>query len=187
MQVNQFRFLTVEDPCDKEFNNWSRCYEWNYVLQQLQMDTSIKSIHNSCCGPGDIHKQFVDRLSHLNDKNILNTDMNIPLVDIAPFIKWDMRQPFHLVHDCVLCISTLEELKSTPDDMVVALNNLYNAANKRLIVTFDYPDVPLELIEDWVGQKCTKAGEILNGSNSVYRNDHHKHLSIVLLDVNKDK
>lgn len=185
MKVNQFRFLTTSDEFDSSFQNWSRCYEWNYVLKQIESSEDIHTVLNSCCGTMEIHKQFADVLGTIPNKTILHTDIFTPTVPIEPFLKWNMCQPSELRFDCVLCISTLEELKNSKSEMINALNNLYNMCKKRLIVTFDYPDVPLDIIEKWVGEKCKKEGDILNGSNSSYRNDTYKHLNIVLLDISK--
>jgi hypothetical protein len=186
MKINEFRFLTnSESFVDRSFINWSRCYEWGYVLENVR-NNSYKKIHNTCCGPSAIHKQFHDSLIRLNN-NVINSDL-IPTntnKEFSNFKIYDLTKPCDEKFDLVLCISTLEEIPSY-ENIKSAFYNLYNQLEEggRLIITCDYPDVKIEYLEEILGQKCVDS-ERLNGSNSVYVQTEYKHLNVVLIDITK--
>jgi SAM-dependent methyltransferase len=184
MNINAFRFFSAEDPYD-DTPNWSRRYEWNYVLGEITRDLTLRDIHNTCCGPGLIHKFFHDRLNALG-RNVVNSDLEATEVNksFSNFCHYDLTQACSRSFDCVLCISTLEELRSE-NDIKTAFNNLLAQTRPggRLILTFDYPDVRLELFESLLQRKCQATSQPLSGANSSFPDLRFADLRVILLDI----
>lgn len=186
MQVHEFRFLTPYEPfIDLRFINWSRCYEWGYVLNVIRNYPYAK-IHNTCAGPGQIHKQFHDSLVAIN-KNIVNSDLIETDINkhFLNFRRYNILDPLEEKFDIVLCISTLEELSDKDTNIPRAFNNLINQLNKggRLIITCDYPDVDLKILENLIGRRCEDVRVRLNGNNSIYPQPEYSRLNIILIDL----
>ena len=187
MKINEFRFLKKRESfVDEKFINWSRCYEWGYVLKVVR-ENDYKKIHNTCCGPSAIHKQFHDRLIHLND-NVINSDLikTDTNKNFLNFKIYDLTKPENEKYDLVLCISTLEEI-SNYDDIKSSFYNLYNQLEEggRLIITCDYPDVKVEYLEEFLESKCEDFDDRLNGLNSIYSQPEYEHLNVILVDITK--
>ena len=186
MRVNQFRFLTKDDRYDNT-PNWSRCYEWCYALTALREDPTLVRVHNTCCGPELIHKFFHDRLV-ATGREITNSDFVTTPINqtFSRYHEYNILEPKEASFDCVLCISTLEELKDE-EKISLAFNNLLNQTREggRLIITCDYPDVSVSLLERLVGQRCRREGILLSGESSVFQDLRFQHLNVVLIDVTK--
>lgn len=188
MKINEFRFLNPQEVfLDRRFYNWSRCYEWGYVLNVMKDFNNIK-VHNTCCGPSEIHKQFHDALCDTGNI-IINSDNRITDMNsgFQNFKVYDLTNKETEQYDVVLCISTLEELPENEIENV--FNNLFDQVKigGRLIITCDYPDVSVEKLERILSAKCHKSENILNGTNSVYPQHVYSHLSVVLIDIEKTK
>lgn len=186
MKINEFRFLNPQENfLDRSFYNWSRCYEWGYVLHVLKNYNNIK-IHNTCCGPSEIHKQFHDALCDTGN-TIINSDNRITDMNskFQNFKVYDLTTKDTEKYDMVLCISTLEELPKNEAENV--FNNLLDQVKPggRLIITCDYPDVSVETLEKILSHKCERAETILNGTNSIYAEFTYSHLSVILIDIEK--
>ncbi len=185
MKINQFRFLTPNETfVDKSYHNWSRGYEWGYVLDYLK-DKSQLTVHNTCCGQIEIHKQFATALSETNC-HIVNSEVNQSRINqtFDNFTYYDLLTPCDTKFDLVLCISTLEEI---PEHITTIYNNLLDSVKPggRLIITCDYPDVEVELLEGLLGQKCQTPEIKLNGENSYHQDLTYKHLNVILIDITK--
>jgi len=182
--VREFRLLRSNDPFD-DTPNWSRRYEWKYVLDQIRSNPSLNKIHNTCCGPEAIHKFFHDRLVSLG-RTVINSDIvETPINrNFSNFRTYDLLEPSQEQYSCVLCISTLEELPSA-DLIRIAFSNLLNQVSGpgRLIITCDTPPVAIELLEQIVGAPCDRLGPILSGENSSYRDARFSELNVILLDL----
>ena len=84
------------------------------------------------------------------------------------FIFYDITKSLDKKFDLVLNISTIEHLPN--DKRLLAIENLINQVNKNghLILTFDYPDVNINEIEDFFKIKINRENQIItNGYLSV--------------------
>jgi len=186
MKINEFRFIEKnENFIEKKFVNWSRCYEWGYVLSIIN-NLENKTIHNTCAGPGEIHKSFHDELNKTNNKiynsDIFETNVN---KNFTNFFKYNILEKNKQKYDLVLCISTLEEIDQ--NHLEDGFNNLLNQVNKhgRLIITCDYPGANIEKLESIIGLKCKDSNNRLNGLNSVHKQPEYSHLNVILIDITK--
>jgi peroxiredoxin family protein len=191
MQVKEFRFLSWQEKfIDSQFKNWSRCYEWGYVLSELKKLENLKlNIHNTCCGPSEIHKQFHDVLisnpNHIVfNSDIIQTETN---KNFTNFFNYDIIYKNDNKYDIVLCISTLEELKDNKKNLVDSFHNLLNQTKEggRLIITCDFPMIQPEVLELLVNEKCQDTLNRLTGITSQFKQPEFKNLSIILLDLQK--
>jgi SAM-dependent methyltransferase len=179
IEVIDFRFLTRDDRFELKYNEWSRIYEYPYVLNILKsLGTNEDSlIHNTCWGFYKCHVTFKNDLDDLYN-NVLHSDIrkselnNTILYDITQKIEEKYKNYF----DVVLNISTIEEV-NYPNDIV--LNNLFEQVKPGgyLIITFDYDknncnsfgngSMNLSCVEDFVNKKIEmKNTNIISGSNS---------------------
>jgi hypothetical protein len=187
--VNEFRYLTVNDKYMDEFSNWSRPYEYNWILQNLQKASlNNPSIHNTCCGTQPIHLQFAEKLNkfsqNITHSDIIKSDLFLQHLNIETY---DLTQSYNKLFDIVICISTLEEMRA--NDREIAFNNLINQVNVggHLLLTCDYPDVELSFLENILGQKIMLDNNIkLCGNNSAFRNDEFSNLNIIVIDLIKN-
>lgn len=185
MIIRECRFLTIDDPYDSSIPNWSRRYEWNYALRALRNAPEIKTVLNAACGESEIHGLFVEKLVRLlPDKVIFNTDMRKSEVNknFPHFYTSDITIQDDEKYDCVVCISTLEELGRKAAVQGTFLNFL-EQANMRVILTMDHPSMPLEWLEEMAGQRIVVPENRLTGSNSTWVQNEFSHLSVMLLDV----
>lgn len=187
MKINEFRFLSNNESfIDKDFVNWSRCYEWGYVLNILKNKNNLK-IHNTCAGPSEIHKSFHDKLVKTNNivynSDIFETEINKYFNN---FYKYNILEENANKYDIVLCISTLEEMDSKYRKQ--GFDNLFNQLNDngRLIITCDYPHVSIKELESFINSNCLDTNIRLNGSNSFYKQPEYNNLNIILLDIQKE-
>ena len=192
MQIKEFRFLSWNEPfIDKQFKNWSRCYEWGYVLNECKKINKPITIHNTCCGPSEIHKQFHDELIKVPDATVYNSDIfrTDTNKDFNNFFIYSIEHLNIIKYDMVLCISTLEELNKKEDSQIInkAFSSLYHQTGieGRLIITCDYPMIQPELIESIIGEKIKDTPNRLTGMTSFYKQPEYKDLSIILLDIQK--
>jgi hypothetical protein len=184
MTVKEFKFLSPDDVVDPLFQNWSRCYEWGYVLSVLK-SKSYETIHNTCCGTEPLHALFAHDLAMFGD--VYNSDVFTSETNTAldNFFIYNINGPLDRTFDMVLCISTLEEIPERDTKSIYL--NLYEQVKEggRLIITCDYPQVSVEELEDIADQKIYVPDALLNGGNSIYKNAEFEHLNIILLDVEK--
>lgn len=189
--VNEFKWLTINDTCMREFNNWSRPYEYAYVLQKLNtLPHHEPSIHNTCCGTGDIHLQFAQRLNIISP-NVTHSDMlisNLFSNSLTNFTKYDLYHKSDKTYDVVICVSSLEDAYDiNPANADLAFSNMIDQVNPdgRLLITCDYPTVSLEWCENLLGQKISNTSPRLNSMNSVYPRTDFAHYNIIAMDLTK--
>ena len=177
-EIVEFRFLRPDDEADMSYDNWSRCYEWKWALDRLRGYSG--SVHNTCCGTKEIHGQFCRDLDAAC-ANVLHSDFIPTEFHLDRFELRDVTAEWtEDEHDCVLCVSTLEEIPETEK----ALLNVIRSARDRVVLTFDYPHVNLDMVERVVGRKIDAVSyEILNGANSKRPAPHYSHLNVVLLEM----
>jgi hypothetical protein len=187
MKVKQFRFFNSTDPHDQT-PNWSRCYEWKYALEVIREDPSLQRIHNTCCGPDLIHQIFQQRLLETGREAFSSDLVTTPINEsFRGYHVYNILEEHPDKFNCVLCISTLEELKSD-DEIRKAFANLVKQTSPggRLIITCDYPQVKLELLEELVGARCKKEGALLSGATSAFSDSRFVHLNVILIDLEMD-
>ena len=184
MIINEFRFLCPNEIFfNQRYKNWSRCYEWGYVFG-LAHFCKFKTAHNTCCGTNALHNLFASDLVSLIP-HVLNTDI-FPSDNGVVFDNHKIHSvidPYNDRFDLVVCISTLEELP--PQEIETVLKNLLDQVNPggRLIITCDYPQVNIPVLEAFTGVPITDVSVRLNGSNSIYANDGYQNLNIILIDI----
>jgi len=177
--------MTVNDGFDSSIQNWSRRYEWNYVLKELRNSPLIRTVLNAACGESEIHGIFAHKLDKiLPDKKIYNCDVKQSEVNskFSNFFVQDITVNDGAEYDAIVCISTLEDFGSKAAIHGTLLNFLEQAA-QRVIVTVDYPSCELAWIEEFAGQKIPIPVDKLTGSNSTHPQHEHANLSIILLDI----
>jgi hypothetical protein len=193
--IKDFRFISKNDIYDLKWDNWSRTYEYTYILKRLHQihdQTSVElTLHNTACGgDGQIHKEFSDYLINNFPKfKVCNSDVqNYDKLKYKPlnFHQEDITAPSDIKYDIVLNISTIEHLP--PGKIKIALYNLLNQIKPGgfLFLTFDYPDVNLKMIEKYIGGKCMDTPERLSGLNSVIPSKVFTQFNIVYLEINKN-
>lgn len=200
-EIDEFRLLSRDDLYSPCFPNWSRAYEWNYVLRRLLADPT-RSVHNTCCGHSDGHALFHDRLVELCPRTVnsdrLRRGRN---AEFRGFFEYDVCTPLDRTFDCVLCISTLEEiwLQDPRRDLLARiLANLLGQVRPggRLIVTCDVstPDKPVyrlsgaievEVLEDLLGARCGVPEVRLTGIQSAYPDPNYADLEVCLIDLTR--
>jgi len=180
--VHAFRLFAPGDPCDPEFQNWSRIYEYPGVLTQLAaMDNGGRlRIHNTAAG-GEFacHCQFMERLATYDT---LNTD----LVQRPGVSFHDIREPrpeWSRSFDAVLAVSAIEHLP--PDEQRIAVENLARQVKPggRLILTFDIPGMDLDFLQEMAGRRIARPAVPLNGANSRFADAKWEHLNVGLLSL----
>lgn len=192
MKVIDFRMLTTEDESNIEKYNdgfaWSRIYEYHLAEEFLENNVKTGSkIHNSAWGFQGVHVIF---------RNSLDSKYDCVHSDIHPESKRMKTYHYNLLNvdsnlenyfDCVLNISVLEHLPNGFLGTKEALSNLMKQVRVGgyLFCTFDYPEVDLDSLESWLGVKCDKSGDRLNGLNSKLKNERWSDLNVVLLVMEK--
>ncbi len=147
MIVQEFRFLSEQDPCNDE-PNWSRRYEYEKVLRRVR-SLRPEKIHNTSCGYKKTHTQFGEELAG-GPWETVHSD----ITQKPGQLQWDITTSPPFQSDLVLCLSTLEHLNHS--DRELAWKNLWDAISPEgtLIYTFDYPSVSIEWLEGKVGETC---------------------------------
>jgi SAM-dependent methyltransferase len=183
-EVIDFKFIEVTDNYDEKYiSNWSRPYEYKYVIDFIINHSNKKDImiHNtSCGGQFDIHNIFRDELDNIGI--CVHSDIvKFPLRDTYYYDITEEHKDFENKFDFVLNVSTIEHLSGI--ERIIAIQNLLNQVKNGgyLIMTFDYPEVNLNEIEEFTKIKCNTSKNSLNGLNSVTPNPNFKHLNIVCL------
>lgn len=190
MEVLEFKYITTDSINDQEkFEDkyaWSRCYEYPMVLEYMNEFLNEDSlIHNSSWGFAGIHVVFKEEIDKLY-KNAVHSD--IRKSNLKGTFVYNIRQApppkLHEKYDCVLNVSTLEEVGG---DHCEIFHNLFKQVKKGglMICTFDMPGLQLEKIESMFDRKIDQSGELLNGENSIIRNDKYKHLNCGIFVVRK--
>lgn len=187
LKIHTFRFLTTDDIHDSQYKNWSRAYEYPAVLEIVKQVQPALA-HNTSCGSEPLHRQFADRLVPHIGKELLNSDIVAPerQTGFINYHYYDItRLPPHTAHfDAVINISTVEHLP--PEYRLLALSHLLmqTKAGGHVIITMDYPRVPLMQFCDYLGMRAAPIPKnVLTGANSIYPNHTYANLRIVLLHI----
>lgn len=185
LEIVKFEFITPSYSRDNKYKHWSRVYEWKYVLDQIKI-LNPKSVHNTACGGLNVndtlHLTFCSDLDELCD-NCIHSDLwggSYPGVQTKPngdkFTYYDVTKKLDQKFDLVLNISTLEHL--SPNDVIISLDNLIEqvSVGGDLILTFDYPDIDVSKIEDYLGVKMNR---------SMSESVRHLGLQVIILHIKK--
>ena len=184
----ELRKMTIGDTKDTDFVNWSRPYEYGYVLDELKDEDIGSTVHNTACGNEPIHLLFQEKLNDLGLK-VTNSDAFIKDENSGRIVKYDIREKCDNKYDVVLCISTLEHL--CRDEREKAFLNLLDSTKKRLIITMDCPDVSVSEVINWIYFLKQKKrillvdveDEQLNTHNSIFQAPELGMKTIILLDI----
>ena len=156
MNVIEFSYFDISDPHDvKRWPNYSRCYEYEWILSRLAEWPGGRRLHNTACGTWPLHKSFARAL---NDWDAVHTD-------IQGNHKYDITTKCSENFDVVLCISTLEHLSRERQALALKYLTDQLLSFGLLLCTFDAPPADLKLIEEYFGAKCADVDCRLNGFN----------------------
>lgn len=186
-EIIDYRFAITSDKYDdKYFANWSRPYEYKYVMDFILAHKSGDiTIHNTACGGHhDIHNIFRDELDKIGTcvhSDLVRTgNKEIQYYDIR-----NKHLGFKNTFDFVLNISTIEHVDS---DKIKIIENLFSQVKSGgyLVMTFDFPKIRPEVLEPLLGVVCKKPDNCLTGVNSVSPNlDPEFNHEIVFLVLRK--
>lgn len=174
MKVLKFGFFSPTDKHDMKFQHdlsWSRIYEYPFVLNEIaayKERTGIEpKIHNCSWGFRDIHAVFKTWLDV--KYNTYHSDL-IPSSLYKAFI-WDItkKAPQFVEHfDIVINVSTLEEVNG--DHVEIMKNHLEQVKEGGIfIMTFDFPGLQLDKVEEFIEAKIFDPESRLNPLNSKLR------------------
>ena len=190
-EIVDFRFASSNDAHDNKYelpHMWSRPYEYKYVTDFIKgAKLEAPKIHNSSWGFEGVHVIFRDELDEIGDcvhSDIVSSQFR----DTYYYDITEENSEFENKFDFVLNVSVIEHLP-TPNDRINAFENLYKQVKLGgyMILTFDYPTVNLNEFETLVGGKCVVGENVLNGSNSVIKNETYKGLNVVYLILRKNE
>ena len=189
--IIDFKFAEVTDNFNLKYKEWSRIYEYSYVIEFIRWNTlkdmEKPEIHNSSWGYEGVHVMFRDELDMIG-KCTHSDIISSTFRETYYYNITEEKKEFENKFDFVLNISTIEHLNSV-DERIMAIQNLYKQlkAGGYLILTFDYPRVNLTEIEELVQTKCKIPINLLNGENSASPNNNYINLNIVYLIIQKNK
>jgi hypothetical protein len=147
--VKEFSFFCESDVNNEMWGNWSRNYEYEFVLRKLEDYGAANNslIHNSSWGFHGCHILFKDSLEK-RYANVFNSDNRFSDIDNTFVLDLKKNIPDELVgrFDFVLNISTLEEIEFS---QIWILRNLLRMVktNGFLILTFDFPGLNIKKFE----------------------------------------
>jgi len=185
LSIQDFRFLSLDDEFDNTYGNWSRSYEYPYILNSIKKYTKTPSIiHNTSWGWEGVHNIFREKLDSLYDT--VHSDIkksNHPHTKIWDITTPPAKEEFDF-YDIVINVSTIEEVKH---DHVFILKNLLSMVKTGglLIVTMDFPGAQLNKIENWLDKKIEYSNNRLNGNTSLIPNNRYGHLNVIGLVIRK--
>jgi hypothetical protein len=140
MEVLEFCFLKTSNKSDNKWKEWSRVYEYPYIIDKLKVlgANNNSLIHNSSWGYTELHKMFKDELDSVFD-NCIHSDIRPSLLDktFCYDITKKIDNKYNNYFDFVINISTIEEVGY---NNVEIIKNLFEQVKigGYLIVTFDY-------------------------------------------------
>lgn len=148
-KVLEFRLFDSSDPRDERWEEWSRVYEYKFILEKVNelSKTAQTSIHNTCWGYQGIHIKFKDELeskySQMTNSDILSSALpNTQVYDLRKSPKKEWTEEF----DFVINVSTIEEIESSHLKVIKHLLYMVKPGGY-LLVTFDFPGINLTYIE----------------------------------------
>jgi hypothetical protein len=192
MIIENFSYFDCNDDVDVRFideYSWSRPYEYHFVLQELsKFENNDILIHNSCWGYMGVHITFKNILEK-EYINVLNSD--IQKSELPNTFVYDITKDnpvFHGKFDCIINVSTLEEIKNVPHVEILKNQIKQLKSGGKLIITFDLNDsrgLDLNAVELFLNRKITQVATPLNGSTSKYKNLRYSHLKCGYLTIKK--
>jgi hypothetical protein len=176
----EFKLFDPQDPFDIRWEEWSRIYEYEYILNTLTKlgANSDSELHNTCWGFHGVHVKFKEALEK-GYPLTLNSDMKKS--DLPKTVEYDLtkKPPKNYLNkfDFVVNVSTVEEIDFPH---VEVLGNLLSMVKKNgyLIVTFDIPGIQLEMVEKLFGSKLSSTKTTLTGLTSILPNSIHRNLRV---------
>lgn len=189
-EVVEFRTIDITDDFDKKWIFWSRIYEYPIMLKTLKnlkknYKITNESIHNTCWGFQNIHKQFKENLEKdfnkiVNSDILESTEKNTMVYDITKSAPKDMVNKF----DFVINVSSIEEIFN---NHYKTFRNLFDMVKKGgfLVMTFDLPGLQLSKFEKVFKQKMQYTDNPISGANSPITDQRYKGLKVGFLVVRK--
>ena len=169
MKLKKFKFFSPQNYSDLKFQHeicWSRVYEYPFVLNEIK-EYGLKNpkIHNASWGFRDIHLVFKTYLDILYN-NVVHSDIKPSTLYNTEY--WNIKEAstYSNHFDIIINVSTVEEVKH--DHVEIIKNHLTQLKDGGIfILTFDYPGLQLDRIEDFLQQKITEPTERLSPKNSI--------------------
>lgn len=188
MKIKEFKFLTTEDKNELLYDNWSRTYEYPFVLDSIKSyGNNVEKVHNTSWGWYGVHVTFKETLDSIYP-NCIHSD--IKQSDLDKTKIWNITNLPEKndidFYDVVINVSTVEEVNY---DHVTILENLFSMVRPGgiLVVTMDVPGAQLDKITKWLGEEPKQSDKRITGNNSVLPNPRYGHLSVVGLVLEKTK
>jgi len=198
-RILEFRTLNRNDNYNVKWKEWSRIYEYEWVLNSLKKLNINKNafIHNSSWGFEGVHIDFKNELEK-EYHNTIHTDIKIS--DLSNTYIYDItKKPDEMLlnkFDVVINISTIEEVGF---DNISIFNNLIEQVktNGYFIITFDLLNndlknsgkkngaIYLEDIEKYLNFKLDIDNNRITGINSEIINKTYPDLSCGVLILQK--
>lgn len=169
MKLKKFKFFSPHDRYDLKFQHeicWSRVYEYPFVLNEIkEHGLSNPIIHNASWGFRDIHLVFKTYLDLLY-KNTVHSDIKISTLYNTEYWNIIEASAYSNYFDVIINVSTVEEVKY--DHVEIIKNHLNQLKDGGIfILTFDYPGLELDSIEEFLQQKIAEPIERLTPKNSI--------------------
>jgi hypothetical protein len=186
-RVVEFKLFDSNDTFDIRWEEWSRIYEYEYVLNTLRKLGANPSsqLHNTCWGFHGIHIKFKEVLEK-NYPLTLNSDVrrsNLPktvLYDLTNKPQNEYIGKF----DFVINVSTLEEIDFPHIETFKNLLDMVKIGG-HLIVTFDVPGIQLEMFESLFESRISSTENKLTGLTSKSPSSEFHNLSAGYFVVQK--
>ena len=181
MEVKEFRFLNIDDECNLKYENWSRIYEYPYVLKKLkELGANAESrIHNTAWGNTGCHITFKDDLDKSYPYSV-HSDIAAPMLlnTIYYNVIEQIDDEFKGLFDFVLSVCTINDINYNPIKIITNLMEQL-CVGGYLIGTFDivdngymqnvYDSKPIyNVLEDYFNKKIDESNKDkhLRGGNS---------------------
>mgnify|MGYP001159686552 CR=1 FL=1 len=204
MKVIEFRKILKNETYDNYYNDnhaWSRIYEYPLIISKIKKYLKEDSvIHNSSWGFEGIHVLFKEKLDQLS-KNVYHSDI-IESKLKNTFVYDITKEPINdeiEKYDIVLNVSTLEEVNY---DHIKIFNNLFKQVKNGgiFIATFDLNSqnnffsnlfakrqkvLQLNKFEKLFSRKIKNGTDILNGENSLIKNQKYRNTNCGIMVLRK--
>ena len=177
MKIVDFSFFADIDPRDSFYANWSRQYEYPWVISRLRA-YGAKSVHNTACGGSQqIHGKFAIALG--GEFKTTNSDV---FVDSSWFVRdyCDITIPRRgEKFDAVVCVSAIEHINGHAP--IEIIKNLLGHVNDGgiVLITLDSPPVNIAQLANELKCGCRVPENILTCSQEPYVGTNVVRLEII--------
>lgn len=186
-EVIEFRFLDTQDSFSLKWGWWSRVYEYEVVLENLEKlgVREESKIHNTSWGYKGVHILFKQELDSISNQ-VIHSDILVSGEEKTT--QWDVTDPVRVEwvehFDFVINISTLEEIAAPHNEVIIQLMSMLRPGG-HLILTFDIPGFQITMAERLLNKKIKEVKNRVSGRNSPMPMPEYSHLNVGLLILRK--